>query len=102
MIDQEISEWGHVEEDAKKAREVAPKLKQMLGMAVADPATADRVSARLAKHLVASGQKIDSEKALQYAVFKAAERAAALNLGNIHPVLRAYAYSQAVKGGGGG
>lgn len=72
----------------------------MLGPTTNDEQIAQKVTARLADRMIQMGVDPKNETAVKRMVVMMAQRAEPLGLGRIHPVLRAYAYAQAVKNGG--
>lgn len=100
LIDQESAAWGRIEEDRRSSEELVPTLKQMLGPSISDEKINQKVTSRLAEYMISNGVDPRNETAVKHMIVSLAQKAEPLGLGRVHPVLRAYAYTQAIKNGG--
>jgi len=100
LIDEERKEWGRVEQDRRGVAELARPLDRMLIEQVPDQKQRARVVQRLSEWMVHHDMPVTSEEDVRKGVLALAKRAVPLDLGGMHPALKAYAYIQAVKNGG--
>jgi len=72
----------------------------MLADQVPNPQHRASVAQRVAEFLVGQGVPPGDDAALKSAILDLSKRSAPMDLGTMHPALKAYAYIQAIRAGG--